>query len=522
MVTGVQADEKDLRIAALEAELKAERAQFALAERAARVGYWRLMLADNSLSWSPGMYRLLAVDPNAQAPDNQWLLDQIDPQDVHVIQDKIAAAIRTRSPFCYRSRARHPEVAAQIVDTHGEVEIGSDGRVISIIGVCHDVTQQVTAEAERAKAQERNRLMMEEASDIIMLHGPQGRVEFASAALERILGRTIREFDDKGYLGLVHPDDRPEAERLATRPPRGTTFTATYRARHADGHYVWLEVTTRSVFDEISGEFRHIVAASRDISERKAQELVTEAAREAAEAANRAKSAFLANMSHELRTPLNAIIGFADIMRDEMFGPLQNPRYREYVSLIHNSGRLLLDLIGDILDMAKIEAGKFQLHFEKVNLVETAAECVQLLAERAAGGNVNVNLVAPPHGLICSADRRAMKQIVLNLLSNAIKFTPPGGQIEVETSLNGDLAHIEVRDTGIGIAAEHLPRLANPFEQVCSDPQLAKSGTGLGLALVRALAEKHGGRLRIASPSQDGTTVTVEFPRFATAQIHAA
>src|SRR5215472_15572016 len=243
--------DRDARISALEAELKNERAQFALAERAASIAYWRFCIADGKLVWSPGMYRLLGVNPRTQSPDNDWLMNQI--------KETIAAAIRSRSSFYYRTRSRDPNVSVQVVDTHGEVEVGSDGNIVSVIGVCHDVTKETIAEAERAQAERRYRIMMEEASDIIMLHGPQGRVEFASAALERILGRTLHEFDQTGYLAIVHPDDRVEAEKVSRRPPPGKTYTATYRARHADGHYVWIEVTTRSVFDEMTGEFRHVV-----------------------------------------------------------------------------------------------------------------------------------------------------------------------------------------------------------------------------------------------------------------------
>ena len=216
-----------------------------------------------------------------------------------------------------------------------------------------------------------------------------------------------------------------------------------------------------------------------------------------------------------MRTPLNAILGFTDVMRGEMFGPLENPRYREYVALIHNSGQLLLDLIGDILDMAKIEAGKFQLSLEQVNLADTIGECMDMLANRAEQGGIHINAVLPAQGVECTADRRAMKQIVLNLLSNAVKFTPAGGRIDVAAIIQDDRVRIEVRDNGMGIAAEDLPRLARAFEQVCADPKLAKSGTGLGLALVRALAEKHGGRLSIESPGRKGTIATVEIPRTA-------
>ena len=499
------------RIAALEAELRNERAQFALAERAARVAYWRLCLADGKVTWSPGMYRLLGVDPSQQSPDHKWLMRQVVPEDVIEIENKIANAIRERAPFYYLTHARDPNSPIQIVETHGEVEVAPDGRVVSVIGVCHDITKQVIAETERAHAERRYRLMMEEASDIIMLHGPGGRVEFASSALERILGRTQREFDATGYLALVHPDDRAEAEKVSRRPPRGETYTATYRARHADGHYVWIEATTRSVFEENTGEFQHVVAVARAVGERKEQELEMRAAREAAEAANHAKSSFLANMSHELRTPLNAILGFTDIMRDELFGPIDNPRYREYVALIHNSGQLLLDLIGDVLDMAKIEAGKLDLVFEDVSLPAVLSECVEIMADRARSGGIDMRVKT--NGTMCSADRRAMKQIVLNLLSNAVKFTPAGGQVEVFDSAIGDRVRITVADTGIGIAPEDLPRLARPFEQVCADPKLAKSGTGLGLSLVRALAEKHGGVFTVESTLGEGTTVCVEFPR---------
>jgi signal transduction histidine kinase len=260
----------------------------------------------------------------------------------------------------------------------------------------------------------------------------------------------------------------------------------------------------------------------RDVSERKAAELEMQAARTAAEAANKAKSNFLANMSHELRTPLNAVIGFTDVMCHETFGPIENPRYREYVSLIHNSGQYLLDLINDILDMAKIESGKFELNLKDFDLAETIGECIQTMAERAASAGVGVNASLPARNLVCRADSRAMKQILLNLLSNAIKFTPPGGHVNVTATMEGDVVRIEIRDDGIGIAAADLPRLAKPFVQVCDNPNLAKKGTGLGLALVRALIEQHGGHLTIESPAQEGTIVTVEFPRFATGSKAAA
>ena len=497
---------------AVRAQLERERVHFALAERAARFGYWRFELADNSTHWSPGMYRLLGIDPAQQSPDSEWLLEQMLPEDKAVVRNAIAAAIKTRSPFSYRTRARDPDVAAQIVDTQGEVALGKDGRVVSVLGVCHDVTKQVRAEEAREKAQQMYRVMTEEASDIILFYGPDGHIVFASHALERMLGRTIEEIEFGRFVELVHPDDVEEVAKIAELPPPGRTSTGTYRLRHADGHYVWIEVTTRAIYDAQTGAYRNLVSVSRDVTERKQQDIETKAAQERAEAANKAKSRFLANMSHELRTPLNAVIGFTDLMRQHMFGPLGNERYEEYATLIYDSGQLLLDLITDMLDMAKIEAGKLELNFERVDLTGTIEDCVRMLRDRADNGGLEIAVKTPPAPISLIADRRAVKQVLLNLLTNAIKFTPAGGHIDVDTRVADGRAILRVRDTGIGIPAHELPRLGRPFEQVCGDPMLAKSGTGLGLALVCALVEKHGGQLRIESEEGVGTEVSVDFP----------
>ncbi|HVV64840.1 MAG TPA: PAS domain-containing sensor histidine kinase [Rhizomicrobium sp.] len=485
---------------------------FDLAERAARFGYWRVDLSSGKAYWSPGMYRLLGIDPKTYKPDSDWLLEQMLPEDKATVQAVIADAIRNRRPFAYRTRARDPRVAAQIVDTQGELEIDESGRVISVLGVCYDVTKQVRAEEAREKAQALYKIMTEEASDMICLYDKSGAVVFASHALERVLGRTAEEVAYSRFMGLVHPDDLDEAKRVAVLPARGETNTATYRVRHADGRYLWIEATTRAAYDDVTNEFRHLVVVGRDVSQRRQQELETQAARERAEAANKAKSRFLANMSHELRTPLNAVIGFTDLMRQGMFGALGNERYEEYATLIYDSGQLLLDLISDMLDMAKIEAGKLELNLEVVDLTGTVQDCVRLLAERACAAGIALGANLPAAPIAVMADRRAVKQVLLNLLSNAIKFTPAGGSVEVIVTLENERVHVQVRDTGIGIPAADLPRLGRPFEQVCADPMLAKSGTGLGLALVRALVELHGGQLRIESQEGAGTSVNADFP----------
>jgi len=235
-----------------------------------------------------------------------------------------------------------------------------------------------------------------------------------------------------------------------------------------------------------------------------------EAARTAADAANQAKSRFLANMSHELRTPLNAVMGFADIMRNRLFGPLPD-RYAEYAQLIHESGAHLLELINDVLDMSKIEADRYRLQREAFDAREAVSGVLRLMRTQAEEAGVDVRGELPEGALAVEADKRAVKQIVLNLLSNALKFTPRGGSVTLSVLTGEDDLILVVADTGVGVAPEDLERLGRPYEQA-GDAEVRAQGTGLGLSLVRAFAELHGGSMAIESELGEGTAVTVRLP----------
>jgi len=250
------------------------------------------------------------------------------------------------------------------------------------------------------------------------------------------------------------------------------------------------------------------IAVDAAASERR--EAVHEQARAEAEAQNAGKSRFLANMSHELRTPLNAIMGFADIMKQRLFGPLPD-RYAEYPELIHESGGHLLELINDVLDMSKIEAERFELNLEVFDARDAVNAVLRLMRGQADRAGVQLRGLIPREPMEVSADRRALKQIALNLISNALKFTPKGGSVTV--TLGGDERDLEliVADTGAGIAPEDLARLGRPYEQA-GDTGMRIQGTGLGLSLVRAFAALHGGEMQLESTLGEGTTAIVRMP----------
>jgi signal transduction histidine kinase len=277
----------------------------------------------------------------------------------------------------------------------------------------------------------------------------------------------------------------------------------------------WFEGRTQLLAPDF-GSRPMVLMLVRDITERVEAAERLAAAKEQAETANRAKSAFLAAMSHELRTPLNAIIGFSEIMLHELFGALGSPHYHEYARHIQSSGRHLLDLINNVLDMSKLEAGRFTLDEGWVTVADALESCRALAALPADRGGVVLTVSCPPDLPRLYADERALRQILLNLLANAVKFTPPDGRVEVEAAVRQeegqDAFVITVRDTGIGIAADALVTIAQPFQQADSSIARRFGGTGLGLSISSNLIELHGGSLRIESVVGSGTTVTLRFP----------
>ena len=279
-----------------------------------------------------------------------------------------------------------------------------------------------------------------------------------------------------------------------------------------DGRRIWIDETARSVRDG-AGRLLYYEGKVEDVTERKAADEAMRLAKEQADIANRAKTEFLANMSHELRTPLNAVIGFSEIIMKEMFGPAGRPEYVEYAHDIYDSGRLLLELINDILDMSKIEAGKKELQDSVIDIGRVMLSSVRLVHPRAELGRIAIEVDLPLDLPTVRAEELSMKQIITNLLTNAVKFTPEGGKVVLSARVEADgWMAMTVTDTGIGIAAEDMGKAMAPFGQIESSLSSKTQGTGLGLPLAQALVELHGGSLDLESAPGSGTTATIRLP----------
>ncbi len=332
----------------------------------------------------------------------------------------------------------------------------------------------------------------------------------ANAAAARLLG-----YRDVAHLEAGSGDARRRlfadahcfGTLLETLRRSGPIPDAAAEMRRFDGDRFVATLTAWPVRDP-TGQITGMAMTVRDGAAREG----LAAALAAAEARDDAKSAFVANMSHELRTPLNAILGFSEIMTGQMFGPIGSERYRQYAQDIHDSGRHLLGVVNDVLDLSKIEASRFELSDEPVDLGSIARDVVRLVEARASGGGVHIRLHLPDLPRLM-ADPRLTRQLLLNLLINAVKFTPPGGEVAA-------VAHIEpagalvlaVRDNGVGMRPEDIPRALEPFGRVQGGAAPASEGTGLGLPLCNKIAEAHQGSLAIESELGVGTTVTVRFP----------
>ena len=516
------------RQAGISREWAASERRFRGAVEAARCGVWDWDLESGQILLSDYMADLMGLERTG-AVSAEAMMERIHPRYREAVEHAVRQA-ETFGAFEVSFPVPDPQGRARWIDARGQArgERGEDG-FTSILGIALDTTEARRAKAHAQAAEGRLRDGIESVSDAFVLFDKQGRLILSNQAFQDafnfepgVVRRGALKADLNRIAGLAIQSEQPAAGgRAGAREVElhdGRWLQLIERFTSDGGSVVTAADITAIKHKEAerqrATERLHTTIAELEDREEKLSLLARkyEVAMTRAEAANQAKSEFLANMSHELRTPLNAINGFSEIMAGEMFGALGDPRYKGYAADILRSGQHLLSLINDILDMAKIEAGKLTLHYEPVSLKEVVEDAARLMRGRVEEAGLKLAVDAPDLPTI-EADHRGVKQVVLNLLSNAVKFTPEGGDIVVALSReDDDRVRVAVTDTGIGIAAEDLPRLARPFEQVEGQHSKTNQGTGLGLALTKSLIELHGGTLTLESEPGRGTTVSFDLP----------
>jgi cell cycle sensor histidine kinase DivJ len=374
--------------------------------------------------------------------------------------------------------------------------------------------------------EDRYRLLALNMSDVISRHRRNGAVQFISPAAETMLGIPVPRLLGHGLFDRVHVADRPAYLTALSDAARGGEARSVEfrlrrdaprvrdRGQNVQADFIWVEMRCRPLEQalEAASPEAEVVAVMRDVTDRKNQEQALDLARTAAEQADASKTRFLATMSHELRTPLNAIIGFSEMIVQEDALMLNAARRKEYAQLINDSGQHLLSVVNGILDMSKMESGNFEITPEPFEPRPALINCCNLLALKARENGIDLVTRAPENLPAMTGDPRAFKQIVINLVSNAIKFTERGGSVTVSAGVEGSRLVLRVSDTGVGIAADDLKRIGDPFFQAGKTYQRRHEGTGLGLSIVKSLVGLHDGEMTVQSKIDEGTTVSVALP----------
>ena len=406
----------------------------------------------------------------------------------------------------FEARWRRPDGSACHVRIDARAALDADGQPLFYEGAVEDVTAEREAREAVQRSEARFRALVQRSSDAVVVAGRDGRLSYASPAIEALLGRPAEAAVGAPLADLVHPDDRDEALAALAGVRGGPSATVHLRLRHADGHDVFVEGVATALYDDpaVGG----LVLNLRDVTERmRAQAVLVQAKRQAEEVAA-LKSTFLANMSHEIRTPLTAILGFSSILGEEITDPTQ----REFIDLIARSGRRLMETLNSVLDLTRLEAGSGRLDGGRLDAADLVRETVVMVGPAAAEQGVAIRAEVGPGSHEVIADEAALVRVLHNLVGNALKFTDEGEVVvSVRRGERGGVA-LEVRDTGIGIDPAFLPRIFGQFEQESTGHGRRYEGAGLGLALSHQMVERMGGTISVESEKGVGTTFTVVLP----------
>jgi PAS domain S-box-containing protein len=489
-----------------ERALREREAQLRETQRIARLGSWHWDVNSGALAWDPVLCELYGVTPETAPRDFQGYLALVHPGDRDLAREMAERALATGEPFAFDHRVLLPGGGVRHLHGRGSLVVGADGAPARMVGSAQDVTVRKEAERALREREEHFRRLIENTSDLVTFVDGDGTIRYQSPSIESILGYVAGSRTGHPTFDIVHPDDQ-EATRavfaeLVANP--GSTASAVYRVQHRDGGWRVFESFARTVRPDSAAE--GVVINSRDITERRHAQDALARAKEEAERANRAKSEFLSRMSHELRTPMNSILGFAQLLGRGELPPAQ----ARSVQHILKAGRHLLHLINEVLEIARIEAGRENFSLEPVALAPVLREAFGLVRPVAQQHAVELREGPWPEGAFVHADRQRLVQVLLNLLSNAIKYNRPQGFVRLSCAPAGDGRWtVRVEDGGRGIAADRVDELFTPFARLGAE-QTEVEGTGLGLALSRRLCEAMGGALALESSGPAGSVFRVD------------
>jgi len=500
--------------------IQAERLSIAVAGTG--TGVWEWDVATDAVYWTPSMYRLCLASSDLALGQKGVIQQFLHPDDLDDSLDALQnIRVGETSEFQLEHRITRSDGSIIWVDSRAQAVLDTGGKVRRVIGLVNDITAQKRAE-ERAQLAELRLLdginsinegfALWDADDRLVLSNEK-YVDLYPVV--RPLMRPGVRFQDICRLVVESGNvrvDRPVEDFITRRIEDHRRANCVTEQQLADGRWVLIS-EWKTAEGGVVGSWTDITALKNQEAELADLAAKYALEKERAEAASFSKSQFLANMSHELRTPLNAILGFAELMSSEFLGPLGHERYKGYALDIRESGKHLLDLINDLLDMSRIEAGKLVLQRRSVDIVEETKNCFRVLEVRAQEAGIRLEHEALETVGPAYADRRAVRQILLNLLTNGLKFTDAEGTVRVRVTDDGVNLKIDVTDTGCGIAARDVARILEPFEQVEASQVRSREGSGLGLALTKSLVELHEGCLLIDSVPREGTTVTFTLPR---------
>ena len=512
-------------------------------------GLWDWNLMGDKIFWSKSMYDMLGMNPKSEYLTFREFSARLHPDDqrVDVLIDQLLCG--QRKDFDREFRLRHESGHFVWLRARAALAKGRASDDPHLVGIVFDVSKQKRLDALNQAAELRLKDAVENISEAFVLWDTESRLVLCNSKYQQFHSLPA-EVCEPGtpYSIVTTAAKEPVVQQFVAGERDSASGARSMEVQLSDGR--WLQINERRTKDggfvsvgtditALKRQEEHLLDSERNLmitvrdlqqerqlAEEQSQRLAELADKYAsektrAEAANRSKSEFLANMSHELRTPLNAIIGFSEIMAQQIFGPLGAAKYVEYSSDIRKSGQFLLDVINDILDMSKIEAGKIDLEISQFELPGVIDEVLRLVSSRAAEGKISIERDVKKIPAL-QADRRALKQVFINIMSNAVKFTPEGGKVKITATHDRDIVRIQFSDSGIGIPQRDIDKLGRPFEQLENQFTKTKGGSGLGLAISKSLIDLHGGKLVITSKEGRGTTVTVDLPFIKATETQAA